>query len=222
MNKQAKVLIVVTNHNAIDANHPTGLWLEEFATPYQLFSAAEIALTVASPQGGRVPVDPRSEPTAEQAAAWAEPIARLQNTLPTSAVKASDYDAIFMPGGHGTMFDLPGDAGLQRLLTDFAEQDKPIAAVCHGPAALTTARLADGSYLIAGKRMTGFTNEEERAAELDTLMPFLLESKLREAGGQFVAAAMWSDHVEQDGKLITGQNPQSSASVAQAIILELS
>ena len=119
------------------------------------------------------------------------------------------------------MFDLPESAELQKLLSTFAEANKVIAAVCHGPAGFVDAKLADGTPLVAGKTITGFTNEEERAVELDQLMPFLLETRLRELGGQFVVKPNWSDHIEQDGNLITGQNPQSSKSAAQAVVSAL-
>jgi putative intracellular protease/amidase len=209
-----RILIVVTSHDRIDDTHTTGLWYEEFAIPYQAFVAQDFSVTVASPQGGRAPIDPRSEPKQEDATTHK----LLQNTLPLSEVNASEFDAVFLPGGHGTMFDLPENSQLQKLLGDFVRQDKVIAAVCHGPAGLVGARLDDGTPLAAGKTITAFTDSEEYGAKLDTLMPFLLESRLRELGGKFITRADWTDHVERDGKLITGQNPQSSGSVAQAVI----
>lgn len=218
---EKKILIVVTSHDRIDAQHPTGLWLEEFAIPYQQLKATNYAITVASPKGGPAPIDPRSKPTPEQAAAWSEAQAVLQQTQPLAAIKGDDFAAIFLAGGHGTMFDLPTNPDLQRLLGQFAADNKVIAAVCHGPAGLVGATLPDGKPLVSGRVLTAFTNAEERAAELDTLMPFLLESKMRELGAEFVTAPNWADHVEQDGKLITGQNPQSSAGVAGAIISAL-
>ena len=221
MTTTKRILIVVTSHNAIDANHPTGLWFEEFATPYAEFLSQGFDVTVASPRGGAVPIDPRSEPNPEEAEQTAQARSALQQTRTLSEVQASNFDAIFLPGGHGTMFDLPENTALQQLLGDFASQDKVVAAVCHGPAGLVGARLANGTPLVAGKRLTAFTNNEERAAELDQAMPFLLESRLRELGGDFVERPNWSDHVERDGKLITGQNPQSSGSVAKAVIEEL-
>ncbi len=220
MSKQ--VLMVVTSSNRMGTHDKaTGLWLEEFAIPYLQFQASGFELTVASPQGGTTPIDPRANPSPEQTEAWAQPLAALQNTRLLSAVKATNFDAIFMPGGHGTMFDLPENPDLHKLLADFADQDKIIAAVCHGPAGLVGAKRADGSSLVAGKTITAFTDSEERAAQLDKAMPFLLESRLRELGGNFVRQPDWADHIEQDGKLITGQNPQSSASVAKAVINSL-
>lgn len=214
---QRRVLMVVTNHDQITPEHPTGLWLSEFTEPYILFREAGYDVTVASLRGGAAPIDPRSLPeSAGDAVALA--IKQLEATARLSDVDTSQFDAIFLPGGHGTMYDLPASEHLGRILASFYESDRVIAAVCHGPAGLLGATLADGTPLVKGKRVTGFTNEEERAAGFDTLMPFLLEDRLRELGAVYVGAPMWSDHVEQDGRLITGQNPQSSASAAKAVI----
>jgi len=220
MSQPKRVLIVVTNCDRIDDTHPTGIWFEEFAIPYMEFKSNGFEVTVASPNGGVAPLDPRSTET-EEASNWTEAQEALQHTKALASLEAADFDAIFLPGGHGTMFDLPESAELQKLLSTFAEANKVIAAVCHGPAGFVGAKLADGTSLVAGKTITGFTNEEERAVELDQLMPFLLETKLRELGGQFVVQPNWSDHIEQDGNLITGQNPQSSKSAAQAVVSAL-
>lgn len=221
MAKTKKILMLVTSHSRIDENHPTGLWLEEVAVPFLEFKASGYDVVLASIQGGQAPIDPRSNPDEPQAGDWANVINALKNTPAVTSLSATDFDAIFLPGGHGTMFDFPSNRDLQRLLRDFAESDKVIAAVCHGPAGLTGTILSDGRYLVASKKLTAFTNEEERATELDKLMPFLLESKLRELGANFNSQPMWSDHVVQDGNLITGQNPQSSASIARAVIKRL-
>ncbi len=213
-----RILIVVTSHDHIDTTHPTGLWFEEFATPYKEFLSQGFEITIASPRGGNVPIDPRSEPKPEEIEQTAQARSVLRQTQSLNGIRATSFDAIFLPGGHGTMFDLPENTTLQHLLGNFAEEDKVIAAVCHGPAGLVGVRLADGTPLVAGKTITAFTDNEERAAELDRSMPFLLESRLRELGGRFVVEPNWSDHVERDGKLITGQNPQSSGSVARAVI----
>ncbi len=218
MNVTKNILMVVTSCEKIDADHPTGLWLEEFAVPYLEFMARGYRVTVASIRGGGgVPVDPRSTPKAEDAQAWTAAIGTLQHTLAVATLNAADYDAVFLPGGHGTMFDLPGNKPLQALLAAFADSHKIIGAVCHGPAGLVGVKLKNGAPLVAGRQVTGFTDEEERAAGMDKIMPFLLESRLRELGARFVARPNWSDHVEQDGLLITGQNPQSSGSVARAV-----
>jgi len=212
-----RVLMVVTNHPEITHDHPTGIWLPEFTEPYTLFCQAGYDVTVASLQGGRAPIDPRSLPeTADEETSVA--MKELENTLPLRDVDTAQFDAIFLPGGHGTMYDLPASGELASVLRSFYESGRVIAAVCHGPAGLLGATLADGSPLVRGKRVTGFTNEEERAVGLDTLMPFLLEDRLRELGAIFVGAPPWSDHIERDGLLITGQNPQSSVSAARAVI----
>jgi putative intracellular protease/amidase len=212
------ILMVVTSHEKIDATHSTGLWFEEFAVPFNKFLTQGYGVTVASPKGGSIPVDPRSEPEDENTDAVNLARAALQNTKSVSEVSATPFDAIFLPGGHGTMFDLPENTTLQKLIGDFVNQDKVVAAVCHGPAGLVGVRREDGTPLVAGKTITAFTDSEEHSVQLDKLVPFLLESRLRELGGKFVAQPDWADHVERDGKLITGQNPQSSGSIAQAVI----
>lgn len=219
MATKKSVLMVVTSHGAIDAGHATGLWFEEFAAPYALFRAQDYAITVASPRGGDAPIDPRSlehyEATPDNEAARAA----LKGTRALDAsLEAMGFDAVFFPGGHGTMFDLPDNREVQRLVSEFAQADKVLASVCHGPACLVGARLRDGTALVKGRQLTAFTDSEERAVELDRRMPFLLETRLRELGARFVPADNWQDHVVVDGKLVTGQNPQSSASAARAVI----
>jgi putative intracellular protease/amidase len=211
------ILMLVTSHNQIPGHKATGIWFEEFAIPYNLFREQGYSITVASPQGGSAPIDPSSTPAGEHRITYAEALGRLQDTLPLSEVQVEDYAAIFLPGGHGTMFDLPV-AAVGQVIGFFADADKVIGAVCHGPAGLVEARLADGTPVVTGKRVTGFTNAEEAAAQLTDHMPFLLETRLAELGASFVAGALWADHVEVDGKLVTGQNPQSSTSAAQAVL----
>ena len=213
------ILMLVTSHDSIDKDHATGLWFEEFAVPFTLFKQQGYTVTVASPRGGPTPIDQRSledyQATAENEMAKSA----LQDTLKLGAgITANDYDALFFPGGHGTMFDLPDNPEVQRIVVDFFENDKVVASVCHGPACLIGAMLSDGSALVKGRKVTAFTDSEERAVELDQLMPFLLQTRLRELGAEFVAADDWSDNVVVDGNLITGQNPQSSGSVAKELI----
>lgn len=219
-----KVLVVTTSHDRFDgANpHPTGVWLEEFAVPYIELSKNGIELVVASPQGGEMPVDPRSKPTPEQERAWQRAIAASKQTAKLSQVVSTEFDAVFLPGGHGPMFDLPDNRDLQRLLREFHDAGKLIAAVCHGPAGLVGATLSDGTPLVQDKILTSYTNSEEIAAKLDQEVPFILEQRLRELGAIFIAHENKADHVERDGKLITGQNPNSSASIAHAIVTALS
>jgi putative intracellular protease/amidase len=221
MNTHQSILIVVTGTNKTTAGEATGLWLEEFAVPYLEFKRQGYHVVVATIKGGAAPVDPRSLPNVGQQDTWREAIEALAKTVSLASVKTEDFAAVFVPGGHGTMFDFPQSDDLHRILRDFSEQNKVIAAMCHGPASLVGVTLADGMPLVAGKTVTSFTNEEETAAGFTEKMPFLLESRLRELGATFVGKPNWSDHVQVDDKLITGQNPQSSLSAAQAVIAAL-
>jgi putative intracellular protease/amidase len=213
-----RILMVVTSHNTITAsNNPTGIWFEEFATPYAAFRNAGYDVTVASPKGGEAPIDPRSAPQGDEIVTHAHALEVLKHTLPINDINVSEYVAVFMPGGHGTMFDMPS-AQVGKLVSAFATQNKPIAAVCHGPAGLVNAVRPNGDSLVKGYRVTGFTNAEEDAAQLTAEMPFLLQTKLSELGASFVESPNWNDHVIVDRDLVTGQNPQSSASTANALI----
>lgn len=213
------VLMVVTSHDRIDADHATGLWFEEFAIPYGKFREAGYRVVVASPRGGDTPIDARSLENYQPSAANESAKAALRGTQELDAsVTAGEFAAVFFPGGHGTMFDLPDNPQVQRLVREFAEADKVIASVCHGPACLVGVMLKDGTAFVKGRKVTAFTDSEERAVQLDEAMPFLLESRLREQGASFVPAADWADNIVVDGKLVTGQNPQSSGSAADAVI----
>lgn len=216
--KTLSILMVVTSADRMTDGKPTGLWLEEFAVPYLLFKKAGFEVTVASPKGGKAPIDARSLGEGKQGKSWAEATEKLDKTLPLGQVAANDFDAIFLPGGHGTMFDLPDNAHLKELLENFAVEAKVIAAVCHGPAGFVGARKADGTPLVAGKTLTAFTDAEERAVKLDKAVPFMLETRLREEGAKFVVGKMWTAHIQVDGNLVTGQNPASSEGAADAVI----
>ncbi|MEN2466450.1 type 1 glutamine amidotransferase domain-containing protein [Ornithinibacillus sp. JPR2-1] len=210
-----KVLMVVTNHTTITDDHKTGLWLEEFAVPYLVFKEKGYEVQVTSISGGEVALDPNS---IEEKPEWKDAEAELKNTEKLTKDHAHGYDAIFLPGGHGTMFDFPNSETLLYVLQEFAEEDKIISAVCHGPAGLVNATYKDGTPIVKGKKVTAFTDEEEVEMELDVHMPFLLETKLRENGADFVASEKWTDHSIRDGKLVTGQNPQSSRSTAEKVV----
>ncbi|MBC5635235.1 type 1 glutamine amidotransferase domain-containing protein [Ornithinibacillus sp. BX22] len=210
-----KVLMVVTNHTTITDDHKTGLWLEEFAVPYLVFKEKGYEVQVTSISGGEVALDPNSM---EEKPEWKDAEAELKNTEKLTKDYALGYDAIFLPGGHGTMFDFPDSETLLYVLQEFAEEDKIISAVCHGPAGLVNATYKDGTPIVKGKKVTAFTDEEEVEMELDVHMPFLLETKLRENGADFVASEKWTDHSIRDGKLVTGQNPQSSRSTAEKVV----
>lgn len=212
-----RILFVVTSHSEIDAEHPTGLWLEEYSIPFETFRAAGVETVTASPRGGTAPIDPRSLESAKPDDAAQ---AALADTRALHEVgDALQYDAVFIPGGHGTMFDLAQSLPLKTLLSEFDVQGKIVASVCHGPAAFVDAiRAGEPRTLVSGRTITCFTDEEERATGLAPLMPYLLASKLREQGANVVERSPWSDHVEIDGTWITGQNPQSSASAAKAVV----
>lgn len=211
-----RVLMVVTNHTTITDDHKTGLWLEEFAVPYLVFKEKGYDVKVASIQGGEVPLDPRS--IEEKDPAWAQAEEELKNTARLSKDDATGFDAIFLPGGHGTMFDFPDNETLQYVLQQFAEDGRIIGAVCHGPSGLVNVTYKDGTPLVKGKTVTAFTDEEEREVQLDEYMPFLLESTLRLRGANFVRGEKWTDFSVRDGNLITGQNPQSSRSTAEKVV----
>lgn len=221
MNSIISILIIVTSFSRIENGDQTGVWLEEFAVPYTAFEQQGFHITVASIQGGVVPIDPRSSPDQKQKVEWSKAIHALENSVSITSVNASDYNAVFIPGGHGTMFDFPNSEPLKNLLDDFAAKEKLIASVCHGPASLLSVTLPNGDYLVKGKTLTSFTNQEEAAAPYKDSVPFLLETELINRGAKFVAKENWADHIEIDGNLITGQNPSSSKSIANAIINRL-
>lgn len=211
------ILMAVTSCDRLDNDHLTGLWLEEFALPYLAFRRMGYQVIVSSPLGGPVPLDPRSISSGE-IETFAEALPALENTIPLGRVLFEDYDALFLPGGHGPLVDLATNDISKDMVKTFFEAGKPLAAVCHGPAALVNVRLSDDTFLVAGRRMTSFTDEEERAVQLDRIVPFALETTLRERGALFERAAMWEDHIVEDGTLLTGQNPQSSGSLALKLI----
>ncbi len=220
-----KILIVLTSHDRLgDTGEKTGFWLEEFAAPYYVLKDAGAAVTLASPKGGQPPVDPKSDLPENQTEATkrfrADPAAQaeLANTKKLADVSANDFDAVFFPGGHGPMWDLYDNADAIALIENFVKADKPVAAVCHAPVALANVRNKDGEYLVKGRHVTGFTNTEEDAVGLTSVIPFLLEDKLKERGGIYGRAADWAPYVEIDGKLVTGQNPASSEPAAEALL----
>lgn len=218
-----KVLIVLTSHAQMgNTGEPTGFWLEEFTTPYYTFVDAGAQVTLASVQGGRAPIDPRSlkgdalEPASVQRYLKDEGLQHaLATTTPVERVAADRYDIVFLPGGHGTMWDLPQSTALARLVASTYERGDVVAAVCHGPAGLVSARTSDGKPLVQGKRVAGFTNGEERAVGLTDVVPFLLETRLRELGGRYESGPDFQPFAVTDGNLVTGQNPMSSTKAAE-------
>ncbi|MBI3775544.1 MAG: type 1 glutamine amidotransferase domain-containing protein [Gammaproteobacteria bacterium] len=224
MNKRV-LMIVTSNAKLGDSGKATGIWAEELAVPYYAFIDAGLSVELASPKGGAVPFDPASiKPKGENGAQVERFLAdagaqrRCAATLTTAQVDAASFDALFFPGGHGTMWDLPKDPGVTLCVESAFRADKIIAAVCHGPAGLVTAKRADGKSIFHGKRINAFTNAEETAAGLTQVVPFALETRLREQGGLFEKADNWHAFAVRDGNLITGQNPMSSALVAQHVL----
>jgi putative intracellular protease/amidase/catechol 2,3-dioxygenase-like lactoylglutathione lyase family enzyme len=219
-----KILMVLTSHDKLgNTGRKTGFWLEEFAAPYFTFLDAGATVTVASPKGGQPPLDPVSDTPEGQTELTRrfkqDPAAQavLANTLRLSDVKASDYDAVFYPGGHGPMWDLAEDPRSIALIEDFYSSGKPVAAVCHAPGVLHRVQF-QGQPLVKGKRVTGFTNGEEEAVHLTKVVPFLVEDELKRLGGLYEKVANWVPFVVTDGRLVTGQNPASSKAGAEALL----
>jgi putative intracellular protease/amidase len=222
-----RILIVLTSHRELgQTGRATGFHFEELATPYWAFRDAGFAVEIASIQGGAAPVDPGSHPgdqstlpvsvarfLADQGAT-----AAIANTPAIEMVQPEPFDAVFLPGGHGTMWDLPTNAGLGRLVGAIFDAGGAVGAVCHGPAGLVGARRADGRPIVEGRRVNSFTNAEEAAIGLSDAMPFLLETQLRELGGRFEGGPNFRAFAVRDGNLATGQNPASAGAVAAHIV----
>lgn len=220
-----KILMVLTSHDTLgDTAKKTGFWLEEFAAPYYVFKDAGADIILASPKGGQPPIDPSSDNADAQTNDTRrfkddpETQKHLATTLKLSDVTEDGFDAIFYPGGHGPLWDLAESADSKRLIEAFAAADLPVGAVCHAPAVFRHTQGADGKPLVSGRRVTGFTNTEEEAVGLTDVVPFLVEDMLKANGGQYEKGADWASFVLRDGKLVTGQNPASSAAAAQDIL----
>jgi putative intracellular protease/amidase len=213
---------VISGHGELgDTGRKTGWFLSEVSHPLAVLDAAGYDIDFVSPAGGKAPMDPKSHDMEDsenraflESEHWR---ARVDNTRRPDQVNASDYDAVFFAGGHGTMWDFPENQGLAELTAGIHERGGIVGAVCHGPSALVNVK-TDGNYLIKGRKVTGFSNEEEHAVGLDDVVPFLLESKLTERGGDYRAAEKFQAHVVIDGRLVTGQNPASAKGVGQAML----
>lgn len=212
-----KILMVVTNWDHLGNGRKTGVWLEEFAVPYSNFSKVGYEVTVASPLGGASPIDPGSM-KANTSGKWDREVELLQSTVKLSEVDYKQYAAVVIPGGHGPLFDLAYDSQLAAILQYFDAHNQVIASVCHGPASFVSATTMDGKPLVAGRKLTSFTDKEEQIARSDQAVPFALETKLRALGADFEPGDPWTEHIVVDGNLITGQNPQSSDSMSKAVI----
>lgn len=222
------ILMVLTSHDRLgDTGKKTGFWLEEFAAPYYVLKDAGHAITLASPKGGQPPLDPKSdEPDAQTDATRrfkddAEAQADLASTERLAEIDPTAFDGVFYPGGHGPMWDLAEDPQSRALIERTLADGKPVALVCHAPAVLRHVTAPDGSPLVRGRKVTGFTNEEEEAVGLTDVVPFLLEDELKRLGGDYAKLEAFKPFVQRDGLLITGQNPPSSEPAAEALLAAL-
>jgi putative intracellular protease/amidase len=226
--KKMNILFVLTSHDKLgDTGNKTGFWVEEFANPYYTLLDKGASITLATPKGGAAPIDPSSASPDAATAATArfdkDTIAQrlIANTTVLADINPDNFDAVFYPGGHGPLWDLANDATSIALIEKFNRQEKPIAFVCHAPAALKSVKNADGTPLVKGKKVTGFTNTEEDAVQLTSIVPFLVEDMLTENGGIYSKKEDWAAYAIQDGNLITGQNPASSELVAEKLLESL-
>jgi putative intracellular protease/amidase len=224
------ILMIVTSHDQLgNTGKPTGIWAEELTTPYYALQDAGYSVALASPKGGKPPfaegsVKPvleENEGTVKRFLNDASAMAKFNASHTLAELQMNDFSAVFLPGGHGTMWDTATDDHVARLVSAAFQAAKPVASVCHGPAGLVKAVRADGQSIVKGKRVNAFTNEEETAVALMDVVPFHLETKLLELGGIFERGPMWGAFAVRDGNLITGQNPASSALVAQHVIAAL-
>ncbi len=219
-----KVLIVLTSCDKRGfTDEKTGYWLEEFAAPYYIFKDSGAQITLASPKGGRPPVEPKSEESRFQTDATrhlsADAAAQelLANTAKLSSVNPNEFDVVFYPGGHGPLWDLAEDEASIRLIEAMSAANRPIGAVCHGVAVLRHPK-SDGAPLVRDREVTSFTNTEEQAAGMMNALPYLVEDMLKESGATYLRGDDWAAFVVSDGNLVTGQNPASSRGVAEQLL----
>ncbi len=224
-----KILMVLTSHDQLgDTGRKTGFWLEELASPYYTFKDAGAEIVLASPKGGQPPLDPKSNEPSNQTdltkrfEADAVAKAQLATTLRLDSVNQGDFDTAFYPGGHGPLWDLAEDHNSVKLIESFLAANKPVALVCHAPGALRHVKKPDGTPLVEGKKVAGFTNSEEAAMGLTDVVPFLVEDELKAKGGLYSKGPDLKPYIVSDGLLITGQNPASSGPAAKALIEQLS
>lgn len=222
------ILMVLTSHAELgNSGEKTGFWVEEFAAPYYAFIDAGATVTLASPMGGQPPIDPKSEledfltPSTKRFDADETAQSLMANTAKLADIKASDYDAVFYPGGHGPLWDLTDNHESITLIESFLATNKPVAAVCHATAAFLNIKDSTGEFVVKGKAVTGFTNSEEDAVQLTNIVPFLLEDELIKRGGDYQKVADWNAFAVQDGLLISGQNPASSELAAEKLLATL-
>ena len=223
-----KILMILTSHDRLgNTGKKTGFWLEEFAAPYYVFKDAGAEIVLASPKGGQPPLDPKSDDADAQTDDTrrfkkdTSAIEALAHTTKLDEVSGDGFDAVFYPGGHGPLWDLAENAHSIKLIESMSAAGKTVSAVCHAPAVFRHTKAADGSPLVKGKKVTGFTNSEEEAVQLTKVVPFLVEDMLVSNGGLYQKGADWQSFIVTDGKLITGQNPASSAAAARAVLAQL-
>ncbi|HAS43376.1 MAG TPA: type 1 glutamine amidotransferase domain-containing protein [Microscillaceae bacterium] len=223
-----KILIVITSHADLGTTgQKTGVWLEEFATPYYFFKDKGVEITLASPKGGQPPIDPKSELPDFQTDATRKFNAdtatqnTFANTIQLASVNHSDYDAVFYSGGYGPLWDLHENSHSIALIEAFYHNNKPVASVCHGPAIFKNTKDADGKPLVAGKKVTAYSNSEEAAVDFTDIVPFSVEDMLKENGGVYSKGPDWNPYAQEDGLLVTGQNPASSELVADLLLKKL-
>lgn len=215
-----KILFVVTSHEELgNTEKKTGYYLGEVSHPWEVLSDTGFEIDFVSPKGGKAPIDglDLNDPVNKKFWENTEYKHKVENTLKPSEVMTEDYAAIYYAGGHGTMWDFPENKKLQEIATSIYEAGGVIGAVCHGPSGLVNIKLSNGSYLVAGKKVNAFTNEEEEIVGLTQVVPFLLEERLKERGAEFEKTEPWQVHVVSDQRLVTGQNPQSAKAVGLAI-----
>ncbi|MBF0737472.1 type 1 glutamine amidotransferase domain-containing protein [Staphylococcus arlettae] len=211
-----KVLFVLTSRNQYDDGSQTGLWLEEASEPYRILAEANITVDLVSIDGGAVPIDANSTQNGELEQ-YSDFVDKINDVPSIKTVNVDNYDAIYLPGGHGTVFDFGHNQELATVLTGFKEQNKFISSVCHGPSAFVGAKDKNGNFIVKDVTLTAFTDEEERAMGLENKVPFLTQSELENQGAKFVTKDNFVSHVEQDGLFITGQNPQSSIAIGETL-----
>jgi len=219
--EEKPVLVVLTSHAQMgDTGKPTGFFLGELTHPLEVFEKSGVPVELASIQGGEPPVDGLDLKDEINARYWNDPEfrAKIAATKKLSGLDPGDYSAVFFSGGHGTMWDFPEDTAVQKFAREIYEAGAPVGAVCHGPAALVNVKLSDGTYLVAGKEVSAFTNSEEEKVGLTKVVPFLLASKLEERGAKHLAAPDFEKQVVSSGRLVTGQNPASAAGVAEKMV----
>jgi putative intracellular protease/amidase len=223
-----KILMILTSHEQLgNTGKKTGFWLEEFAAPYYIFKDAGAEIVLASPQGGQPPLDPKSDDEDAQTKDTRRfkkdkaAMHALAHTTKLAEASGDGFDAVFYPGGHGPLWDLAEDANSIKLIESMSKAGKTLAAVCHAPAVFRHAKSADGTPLVKGRKVTGFTNSEEEAVQLTKVVPFLVQDMLESNGGLYSKGDDWQPYVVTDGKLITGQNPASSAAAARAVLAQL-